>query len=250
MPVSRRQCARQQCRTQISFILCQWWIGAEEANSLESYKKKVSEIIKHPGCRSERALTARRRQSGDLLSTFSQTLRASAPFFFLTDSQILVVSPFRAWLPVFFFCSRNCVDGTRSSEYLIFWSTNLASSLLFTAAGRAWRMDTDRAHTSHWETRFRRHSVKGYFSFFVCAFCSIFFFFFCSQGCSSQLGIDAVLWCFSSLRWRRGHPRYQRRARRRTPSSLFCRKRHLHPLQTAPPPPTAESPRNITSLRR
>lgn len=39
---------KQQCRTQISFILCQLWIGAEEANSLESYKKKVSEIIKHP----------------------------------------------------------------------------------------------------------------------------------------------------------------------------------------------------------
>lgn len=38
----------QQRSAQISFILCQLWIGAEEANSLESYKKKVSEIIKQP----------------------------------------------------------------------------------------------------------------------------------------------------------------------------------------------------------
>lgn len=230
-----------QCRTQISFILCQLWIGAEEANSLQSYKKKVSQIIKHPAA----GLSAHSHTETEWkpLVKFFLTLRASAFFNRFPYS----LFPLHTGLSVFRWLCR---------WHSFFWISDfqeqklgLITTTLCFAVGRAWRMDTARAHTSHWETAFLRHKVQA-FQVILPPFLFLVFQSFFFQGCSSLHGIDAVLWCFSSLLYGRGHPRYQRRAQRRTPSSHLCWKRHLHPLRTGPPLPTAGSQRNTTSLRR
>lgn len=108
---------KQQCRTQISFILCQLW-GAEEANSLQSYKKKVSEIIKHPAAG---------------LSAHSQTETEWKPLVkFLSDPQsisVLTDSVTHCFPPTLgSLFPGDCVDGSHSSEHLIFRNKNPASS--------------------------------------------------------------------------------------------------------------------------
>lgn len=71
VPVRRRQWGRSSA--QISFSLCQWGLGAEEAHSLESYKKKVSEMLKEPA-----AGPGSHSQADRGTRAFSLTFQASA----------------------------------------------------------------------------------------------------------------------------------------------------------------------------
>lgn len=147
----------QQCRTQISFSLCQLWIGAEEANSLESYKKKVSEIIKHPAA----GLSAHSQPDRDTEETSCQL------YFWPSEHQHF--NRFTSSLFPFYFGSL-CVFRWQS-----FWISEEQKLLL----GPPWRMDTDRSHT--WETylRLKVKTTQVFFSFFF-VFQYLFF-----QGCSS-----------------------------------------------------------------
>lgn len=74
VPVRRRQWGRSSA--QISFSLCQWGLGAEEAHSLDSYKKKVSEMLKEPAA-GPGSHSQADRDTGEFPLTFQASARLS-----------------------------------------------------------------------------------------------------------------------------------------------------------------------------
>lgn len=147
---------KQQSRTQISFILCQLWIGAEEANSLESYKKKVSEIIKHPAA----GLSAHSQPDRDREETSCHVS------FWPSEHQRFNRST-SSLLP-FLHCAL-CVrvDGSYSYEYLIF-------------RNKSWlhhcSMSCRRANVTHGHWQGEHISLRN-FIFAALFGISVFFFF-------------------------------------------------------------------------
>lgn len=83
----------RSAHVQIGFSLCQFWMGAEEVNPLESYKKKVSEIIKYQAAALSIHLLPE-RQTGSRLSSFTLTLWASAFFYSL---KLIILIWFLDW---------------------------------------------------------------------------------------------------------------------------------------------------------
>lgn len=149
----------QQRSAQISFILCQLWIGAEEANSLESYKKKVSEIIKQPAT----GLSAHSQPDWGTVETSCQVSvwPSEHRHFNSLGSYKKKKKITRAPGSPCLFVSLLLKESSMAVLWIIwpFQDQKLGIIIIIittvcTAVWQAWRMDTARAHTSHWETYF------------------------------------------------------------------------------------------------